>query len=92
MSPHALIPSATPLGLENVKLLRRNSDANALFAHLGDDGLTPRLSGGTRRQVARDLLGRLSGPQRPVELLQKPANGRNGLVDRKRSDRQGRES
>jgi hypothetical protein len=23
MSPHALIPSATPFGLENVKLLRR---------------------------------------------------------------------
>jgi hypothetical protein len=45
---------------------------------------------GTRRQVARDLLGRLSGPHRPVELLQKPANGRDGLIDRKRSDRQGR--
>jgi hypothetical protein len=45
---------------------------------------------GTRRQVARDLLGRLSGPHRPVELLQKPANGRYGLIDRKRSDRQGR--
>jgi hypothetical protein len=35
MSPHALTSSATPLGLENVKLLRRNSAANALFAHLG---------------------------------------------------------
>jgi len=30
MSPHAPIPSATLLGLENVKLLRRNKDANAL--------------------------------------------------------------
>jgi len=39
MSPHALIPSATPLGLENVKLLRRNKDANALFAHLGEGDL-----------------------------------------------------
>jgi len=36
MSPHALIPSATPFGLENVKLLRRNKDANALFAHFGE--------------------------------------------------------
>jgi hypothetical protein len=38
MSPHALIPSATPFGLENVKLFRRNKDANALFAHFGEDG------------------------------------------------------
>jgi len=35
MFPHALTPSAATLGLENVKLLRRNKAANALFAHLG---------------------------------------------------------
>jgi hypothetical protein len=39
MSHHALIPSATPFGLENVKLLRRNKDANALFAHFGEGDL-----------------------------------------------------
>ena len=31
MSPHVLISSATPFGLENVKLLRRNKAANAFF-------------------------------------------------------------
>jgi hypothetical protein len=39
MPPHALIPSATPFGLGNVKLLRRNRDANALFAHFGEGDL-----------------------------------------------------
>jgi hypothetical protein len=39
MSPHALIPSATRLGLENVKLSRRNKDANALFADFGEGDL-----------------------------------------------------
>ena len=39
MSPHALTPSAPTLGLDNVKLLRRNKAANALFAHLGEADL-----------------------------------------------------
>jgi hypothetical protein len=39
MSPHALIPSTTPYGLEIVKLLRRNNAVNALFAYLGEGDL-----------------------------------------------------
>jgi hypothetical protein len=59
MSPHAQIPSATPLGLENVKLLRRNKDANALFAHFKGDllrtsGMAHDLADCAVREDARD--------------------------------------
>src|SRR6516165_5788045 len=74
MSPHALIPSATPLGLENVKPLRRNNDANALFAHLGEGDAQP-VEGNVKLGRHAALMGLSRGvkPSSTVRAAPRPA-------------------